>query len=412
MKARRRSAPVWLMGLCNMTYGLYGGIVIYTLPQLLSGAHVPETTIATMTAVVLSPGFWTFLFSPMLDVRFSRRWYSLATAGVAAGLLVVGLMNIRHLVMLESVMVLGFFSACLCQSALGGWLSTVTTADEANQLSVWITIGNVAGGGAVAYLGAAMVRSLPLHSAALLLGTAVMLPTLAYPWIPAPGPDRRLAKESFVQFFGDVMALVRRREVLVAIVIAITPAATFSLTNFLSGVGNDFHASPHFVGLIGGGGALVGGLVGCLVFPKFSRLLPLRLLYLSIGVLGAIFTLGLILLPRTPTTFAVGWMGECLFQGFAITNMTAIAFETIGRKNPLASTTFCLIISAYSVPISYMLVVDGAGYSWRGVTGSYLADAGSGIVASVLLGLMLLWLGKRRRVVVDEDVEISVELEG
>jgi PAT family beta-lactamase induction signal transducer AmpG len=80
----------------------------------------------------------------------------------------------------------------------------------------------------------------------------------------------------------------------------------------------------------------------------------------------------------------------------AITNSIAIAFETIGRNNPLAATTYCLVVSAFNVPVTYMLFVDGAGYAHGGIAGSYAADAGCSLAASVLLGLMLLWLARRK----------------
>jgi len=66
-----------------------------------------------------------------------------------------------------------------------------------------------------------------------------------------------------------------------------------------------------------------------------------------------------------------------------------------GRDNPLASTTFCFITSAYGVPITYMLYVDAFGYARRGISGSLAIDAVTGIVASVLLGAMLVWLRRR-----------------
>ena len=75
------------MGLTNTLFGMYGGILVISVPQLLSARHVPEATIAAMTAAMISPGFWTFLASPVLDVRFSRRWYSIVTAAIAAALL-------------------------------------------------------------------------------------------------------------------------------------------------------------------------------------------------------------------------------------------------------------------------------------------------------------------------------------
>jgi PAT family beta-lactamase induction signal transducer AmpG len=244
-----------------------------------------------------------------------------------------------------------------------------------------------------------LVRNLSPAAAAFVLGGVIILPLAAFPFLPAPRPDRRLARESFRQFFGDVLSLVKRREVLIAIVLFIAPAATFSLTNFLAGIGDDFHASSHFASFVGGGAVLLGGTAGCLLFRLIDRLLPLRFLYLAIGVIGSAFTLALILLPGTPAVFAVAFIGENVFQGLAITTATAIAFETIGPRNALAATTFCLLISAYNIPITYMLFIDGWGYAKHGVPGSFTADASFGLIASVLLGALLIWVTPRRRLV-------------
>lgn len=385
------------MGLTNLSYGLYGGVVAFAVPQILGDRRVPEAAIAGLTAVTFSPGFWAFLFSPVLDVRFSRRWYAAVLAVIAALTLVVAFLNLDHLALLETVLTVGFFAIYLYQSAVGGWLSSITSGEEEKSVSVWITIGNVGGFGIMAICCNQLVRHLSPPAAALVLGACILLPTLAFPFMQAPGPDRRLASESFSQFFGDLITLVKRREVLLAIVLFAAPAATFSLTNFLGGRGGDFNASPGFVGLVGGIGVSAGGLVGCLVFPALSRLMPLRPLYLSVGFVGAMGTLGLILLPHTPASYAMVLVTENLFQALAITISIAIAFETIGRNNPLASTTFCFIGSAYGVPISYMLYVDAFGFARGGITGSLAIDALTGILASVLLGLMLLWMTRRRR---------------
>lgn len=385
----RRRIPVWLMGLTNLPYGLYGGVVAFAIPQVLSSRHVAETAIAGVTAIGFSPGFWAFLFSPILDVRFSRRTYAVALACLSAVSLVAVFTSLSHLALLEIALTTGFFCAYLYQCALAGWLSTITSEKEEKTVSVWITIANVGGFALMAVICNQLVRHLPTIAVALLLGSSMLLPVLAFRFMPAPGPDRRLASESFPRFFRDLGALVKRRQVLMALVLFVAPAATFSLTNFLGARGEDFHASAGFIGLAGGAGA-AGGVVGCLLFSPLSRLMPLRPLYLSIGLMGALFTLGLILLPLDPTSFAVAVIGENLFQSLAITCSTAIIFEIIGRDNPLASTTFCFICSAYCLPISYMLYVDAAGFSLGGISGSFALDAITGIVACLLLGVMLL----------------------
>lgn len=382
------------MGLTNAVYGMFAGIVCVTMPQLLSARHVAEATIASMTAASMSPGFWAFLLSPMLDVRFSRRWYATATAALVATMLVLALLNLDNLALVEALLIGGFLFANLYQSALGGWLSSITPADQQNTLSVWVTVGNVGATGAMAMTAGEIVRDLPTLVGALLLGAIVMLPTALFPWMPAPGPDRRLASESFPQFFGDIVRLVRRREVLISILLFVAPAATFSLTNFLSGLGRDFHVSPRLVGIVGGGGALVGSVCGCFVFRFLGRVGKLRFLYLALGIAGALFTLALIPLPQNPATFTLALIGENVFQGLALTVMVAITFETIGRDNPLAATTYSVMYSAYGVPISYMLFVDSWGYERAGVPGSYGADAASSLACCLLLAALLLRIAR------------------
>jgi PAT family beta-lactamase induction signal transducer AmpG len=182
-----------------------------------------------------------------------------------------------------------------------------------------------------------IVQRLSPSAAALLLGGSVLVPTVIFPWMQAPGPDRRLARESFPQFFGEVLNILKRREVLIAIVLFIAPAATF-------------------VGLVGGAG----------------------------------------LLPHTPATFAVALIGENVFQSAAIVASTAIAFETIGLDNPLAATTYCLMVAAFNIANTYMLIVDGWGYSRNGVAGSYATDAFVSVFACLLLAGSLVWLSRRR----------------
>jgi PAT family beta-lactamase induction signal transducer AmpG len=385
------------MGMTNAPFGMYGGILVISVPELLNARHVAEATISAMTAVTISPGIWSIVASPMLDVRFSRRWYSTVTVVIAAVLLSLGLYCLDDVFLAEILLVTGFFAANLFQSALGGWLSSIIAPEERNALSVWVTIANISGGGAMAVIAGEVMQRYSPVVAVVALGAVLLLPLAVFPWMPAPGPDRRLASESFRQFFAEVIGVVRRPQVLLAIAMFVSPASSFALVNLFGGLGSDFHASAHFVGAVGGAGVLFAGIAGCLVFPLIDRLLPLRYLYLTIGVIGALFTLTLLLLPRTPLAFATALIGENIFQSAAITTSIAIAFETIGYRNPLAATTFSVMVSVLNIPNTYMVVVDGWGYSWRGVEGSLLVDAGASLAACGLLTLLLGYLSMRRR---------------
>ncbi|MGH8291503.1 MAG: hypothetical protein ACREV7_21360 [Steroidobacteraceae bacterium] len=263
-----------------------------------------------------------------------------------------------------------------------------------------MTVANLGGGGLFAVAAIELIHGLSPPVAAILLGAVQLLPLAIYPFIPVKPPDARLARDSFAQFFREVTLLFKRREVLIALAMFLLPSASFTLTNVLGGLGDDFHASVQMVGLAGGAGLSVAGIAGSLVLPLLAKRMPLRPLYLTIGVVGGLFTLSLLLLPQTPAVFALAFLGEGLFQALAITGAVAITFETIGRNNPLAATTFSVLSAALNFPIDYMVAVDGHAYQWHGVAGSLIADAGLGIVSCLLLALLLRWVRLKSRTTV------------
>ena len=230
-----------------------------------------------------------------------------------------------------------------------------------------------------------LIRRFSPVLAGTLLGAMIMLPSLLYLYIPSIAPDARLASESFRQFFRDIFALLKRREVLIALTLFLLPSASFALTNVLGGIGNDFSATERMVSLFGGVGSTVAGVVGSLLLPPLARKVALRPLYLAIGVVGGLFTLSLLLLPHTPLTFGIAITGENLFQALAFAASNAITFETMGQDNPLAATQFSLLVAATNLPIIYMGFIDGAAYKWHTVPGSFAVDAGISIVVCLLL---------------------------
>ena len=385
--------PVWLVSLSNLTLGLTNGIVFFAMPQLLAAGHVPEATIAAATAAAMSANFWTVLFSPILDVRFSRRWYATIFAALAAIFVVIAVTNLQHVALLGAALVLIVCTAGLSGAALGGWLANVCPHDKKNHLSAWFNVALVGGTGLGAAAGGALVLHLSHLLAALLLSAAVFLPTVLFLFIPAPGPDRRLASESFAQFNREVLAILRRRSILIVLLLFLSPCSTFALTNLLGAFGADFHAAAATVSIAGGAGAFISGIIGSLLFPAIARRAPLRFLYLGNGVLGALFTLLLIIFPRTPWTFVLALLGLYLFQALAFSIQLGIVFEAIGPTNPLAATTFAFLTAATNVPVTYMMVIDGHGYTLAGITGSFATDALISIATCAALGLLFVRLG-------------------
>jgi PAT family beta-lactamase induction signal transducer AmpG len=401
------------MGLSNATIGLVGGFIVLPLPQMLAAQGVPELKIAAVSAACLSPGFWVFLLGPMLDIRFTRRFYAALFAALAGFGLMLALLLRGHLLVLEIMLMIAYAASVLSSNALGGWLAGVipdvaaAEGDEPNhegaRLSAWTQVGLFLGNGLMAGLAAEGLRSLPLWLIAPLLGALVVLPAAVFPWIPIPetaSPDAlqstlNLARDGFRQLFLELRALLKRRDVLLTLLLFTAPTGSFALTNQLGGVAHDFRASDAFVGRMGGVVLALAGAAACLLLPLLARRVRALPLYLLIGTVGSLFTLTLLLLPRSPATFAVAFLGENVVQAMSFTAAVAICFATIGRHNPLAATQFSLLTSATVIPILYMGVLDGRVYGGHGLARMYLVDGGLSLAACALMAVIM-WLFSRQ----------------
>ena len=393
------------MGLSNATFGLVSGFIVLPLPQMLAAQGVSQARIAAVGAACLSPGFWVFLLGPLLDLRFTRRFYASLFALLAGVGLTFAVLMRGHLLVLEIALMIAYAAAVVSSNALGGWLAgivpTVAAEEhdnpnhEAARLSAWTQVGSFLGGGAMAGLSAEGLRLLPLNLAAVLLGLLVVLPAAVFPFIPVLENDTvaQSLRGNFRQLFVELKLLLRRRQVLLTLLLFLAPTGAFALTNQLGGVARDFHASDAFVSRMGGVGLSLAGAGSCLLLPVFARWIKPLPLYLAIGTVGSLFTLTLLAMPHTPATFALAFLAENVVQALSFTSAVSICFTTIGSSNPLAATQFSLLTSATVLPILYMGVLDGRTYTglmgFHGLNAMYLVDGGLSIMACVLLAVIL-----------------------
>lgn len=387
-----RLPPIWAMGMSNLPLGISGGLALLTIPQLLAARHTPEPTIAGITSLGLLAGTLGFLFGPVLDVWLSRKTYAIAaTIACAAGMVVV-FFNIDRPAVLGPMVIFTMLTAQLNVIASGGWMGELVaaradakTADAA--LGVWMQVANSVGFGVIAMIAIPIVRGLP-QLAPWLLSAPILLPLAVYAFTPGRRPDAALAHESFGRFLRDIGQVVRRPVVWRLLLMFGAPSASFALTNTLGGLGHDYRASEAFVGIVGGAAATVAGLAGTFLILPLAKRFAGAPLYLSIGALGAVFTLSLIGLPHDPLLFGIAMTGENIAQGAALATVTVLSLQSLGEDNPLAATQFGLLTCASNFPITYMQWLDGQAYGAGRLTTMYLADGGLGLIACALLALL------------------------
>jgi PAT family beta-lactamase induction signal transducer AmpG len=382
------------MGFCNLPIGLGGAAMLVTVPQLLAAHGVPETSIAWVETAGLTGTFTNFLLAPLLDWRLTRRDYAIITALLSGLLSTAVLTSTGDLALLTGLVLLLGLAINLNQAAVGGWLSTVVPPERKNGLGAWLSVANIAGFGGGAAATILILRGLPPLIGPAAVGLLELLPIALYVRIPPTPADQHLAHEGFAAFSRDVLTVIGRPSVRWLMLLFAMPAASFALSNTLPGLGNLFHASESFVGVVSGIGVAIAGVVGCVIVPPLIRRIPGERLYLAIGAAGAGITLAQLALPPTPFAFAFGMIEQNAIQATALSVITALVLRSNGENNPLAATQCALLFAASGLPLTYMQAIDGNAYGLGGLVGSYLADAGVSLAACCFLA-MLLWRRER-----------------
>lgn len=395
MTAARPLPPIWSMGLGFLPQGVNGAILLVTVPQLLAANHVPEISIATITATGLLPNVGSFILGPLLDWRFTRRAYAIALTLAGALCTFGALLAIDNLPLLTLLLFLANLAISMAIASVGGWFGNVVEAERKGRLGAWLTAANAGTFGRTAAVAMHLLRGLPYALGAGILSGFILLAVPLFRAVHCPPADRGLAREGFRRFLADVLAVLRNNAVQWSLVLFLLPVSSFALTNTLGAFGRDFATSEHMVGLLGGAGASIMGVAGSLLIPRFERLASPRSLYLLVGGSGAIFTLSLVTLPHNVITFGIATLGENLFQGAALSLQNLIILRTIGHDNPLAATQFGLLTAATFLPLTYMQMADGAAYHlWHGVSASYIVDASVSGAFCLLLGMI--WATRAR----------------
>jgi PAT family beta-lactamase induction signal transducer AmpG len=401
------------MGFANSTYGFGYAAILVTTPQLLAAHGVAQPVIAGLTALALTVSLIVFAVAPILDTLISRRAWSVGLAVLAAALTMLVLILPAKSVWLGPTLTAGALALGLYNAAVGGWLGAALPKSCDATIGTWFTIGNSSGFGLGALTQFWLLSHLPTGVGALIIGLVTLVPLAVLPLIPATDLGRKAMRESFGHLARDLTHLVSQAMVVRILILFLLPCAAFTLTNAFGGMGPDFKASDGLVSLANGFGAVLIGLGASLLARLILKRFAAPLAYLSIGVLGAAFTLALLALPHTPSTYILAVLGENAAQSIAQVSQNAIIFRSIPKGSPLASSQYGFLGTAAVVPYAYMQALDGYGYKLAGgVTGSFLMDAGLSLAACLLIVWPVLrWLSAGK-LTVGAEAEAAVPAAG
>jgi MFS transporter, PAT family, beta-lactamase induction signal transducer AmpG len=383
--AQLKNSP-WLFGVLALPWGIsYSGLVGLLVPYLLRKHGVSVDRIAEAVSVASLPLICSFLVAPIVDLGLPRRtWVLLAAAitGIAAWAAIV--LSLGSLPLLTLVLFAATVANTLMNSANGGLMSEVRP-EVRGRVGGFYQAGNLGGGalggGGLIWLADRM--SLPWL--ALLTALFIIGPALAALWIEeAPRPTQTLGTQFFA-LFCDVKDILKSSRTWVGLAFFLSPVGAGAVSNLISSVGPDYHATGTQVALVtgAGGGLLIalGSLIGGWICDRADR----RTVYAVFGLLIALSGAWLCLGPSTPFTFTTGYSAYALTIGLFNSAYVALILEVLDARKRGASTGYAFFSSSGNVNNSYMTWLDGVGYRYAGARGLMATDAALGGVGGLIL---------------------------
>ncbi|HWB83728.1 MAG TPA: MFS transporter [Bryobacteraceae bacterium] len=397
----RRVPPAWLVGASQLPFGVTCGFVITALPFLLTKAGVSVDRVATVSATVMSPTFWGFLVTPLVDVGFSRRTYVLLTAAISACCVFGALWRLTpsHLGWFTALLLVGELSIVVFSNASAGWMSEFVPDETRGRVGGWINAANLGAGALGAMISLELAEKFALPIVGLVLAASIFLPVLTVLWFPAPHRPKLRMREILSGTLRNVWQVSKTRECLLGFALFLSPASCAAAINLFSGLGKDFRTDPQWVIWVTGAGCAISSSIGALVGGYLADRIRRSSAYLFAGISGALIALAMAFVPHGPASFTAGVLAYNATAGISYAAFTALGLQLVGKDHPAASTQFALFGAAANGAIVYMTWVDGQGYRLFGARGLLFVDALASLCAATILLLVLRRAGRLVRAV-------------
>jgi PAT family beta-lactamase induction signal transducer AmpG len=339
----------------------------------------------------MSPTFWAFLMTPIVDVGFTRRTHAFALAGVSAASLAsaLWLLSPDRLELFTAFVLFAELAVVLQSSAVAGWTSEFVPDAQRGRVGGWMNAANLGGGALGAMLVMWTSAHLPFRTLGMLIALAVLASTSLLLRFPKPANPQLGLGQILGGTLRSVVRTSRQPQVLTGFLLFLAPVSCAAAINLFAGLGNEFHASPQWVVWTTGAGAAVTSATGSILGGYLADRVNRGVLYMSGGVMAGLSALLIASTPHTQATFTVGVLAYNCIAGVCYAAFSALSLQLVGIRNPTAATQLALFAAAANAAVVYMTWVDGQGFRMFGIRGLFLVDGLAAIGAAIPLLLFL-----------------------
>ncbi|MBL6750552.1 MAG: MFS transporter [Nevskia sp.] len=401
---RAAHPPPWLFGITNIPFGVSGGYTSVAMPFILRQADVSVATIGAISAAVLLPLSYQFLWAPLLDFGLPRRAWLILAAALGSLLLSLSLF-LRlpsQLLPFEICCVVGQGLTGLVSSCNGALIATQVPGALHGRAAGWLNAANLGGNAVGGGLVLGMAHLYGNQAAAVGMGLVTFLPALAAVAVTEQRRETHRLAVFVPNMLRDLWNTARSRAGWTGILFCLAPVSTPALLDLFSAVAEDYHASGRTVEFTMGYGSGLATVAGALLAGRFLDRVNRRSAYLLSGALLAIVDVAMERAPLTPFAYVAGTMTYSLAAGVCFAAFTAMVFEIIAGANHSAASQYTLFDAAGWQVTSFLAWADGLGYGYfkdrhlSGPSGLLLMDALMNVAGICFLGALMAVLKARR----------------
>ena len=364
------------------------GFIWWALPTLLRTAGIELIQITALTATLVLPWMFKFLWAPLVDALRTPRWGYRAwiiTAQLAMGLTLLPLIwldPVRHFGWWGGLLFLHAFCAATQDVAIDALAIHLVPQSDRGLLNGCMQGGMLVGR---SVFGGGALLAISIWGKEWVIGAliaCIWITTLLL--LGAKEPDANLGfKKRINEFKIHLSTALRRRTTWLGLAFGLTAAAGFEATGQLAGPFLiDRGVSEKTIGLFFGvavvGATLVGGLVGGRLSDRWGRIRAVAVFLVGFVLMIAGLAASDSLLSNPAPSILMGWLvAMYFFIGLFTASSYALFMDLTDAK--LGGTQFSAFMSA----------TNGC-ESWSAATGGRIAASGG--YASAFLWMSLLSL--------------------
>ncbi len=406
----QRQRRIALFTFLYLSEGAPIGFIWWALPTILRTAGVAVPKITALTAMLVLPWVFKFLWAPLVDSLRTPRWGFRAwiiSAQLAMGLTLLPLIwldPIGHFSSWSLLLLLHAGFAATQDVAIDAMAINLVPEHQRGSLNGCMQAGMLVGRSAFGG-GALLVASVggtPWVIVALIVCIWMTLVFVIFVQEPA---ETVAIRHRLTDFRQHLQAALRRRTTWLGLAFALVSAAGFEATGQLAGpflVDRD--VSERAIGLFFGvavvGATLVGGLIGGTLSDRWGRLRAVAIFLVGFVVMIGGLAISDLAMSKPEPSVLIGWLtGMYFFIGLFTASSYALFMDLTDAR--LGGTQFSAFMSATNGCESWSA---WAGGRIVGPSHHYAAAFLTMCVASLLSLPLLKWLGKERgRARLDSD---------